>query len=48
MTPYILAPKVVQDLHDLGKLVTQVRNLLFERLHPYGFTIGVNDGQAAG
>jgi len=33
---------------EIWKLVSQVRGFLFERIRPDGFTIGVNDGQAAG
>lgn len=33
---------------ELWQLVAQVRSALVEQLHPDGFTIGVNDGEAAG
>jgi diadenosine tetraphosphate (Ap4A) HIT family hydrolase len=33
---------------EIWKLVARVRSLLFERIHPDGFTVGVNDGHAAG
>ena len=33
---------------DLWRLVAEVRGRLAERLGPDGFTIGVNDGEAAG
>lgn len=35
-------------LRDVWQLVTQVRTLLQERHQPDGFTIGINDGRAAG
>jgi len=46
----------VASLFDLGvdeqmavwRLVAEVRSSLAERFHPDGFTVGLNDGQAAG
>ena len=33
---------------EIWRAVCRVRAILVERFHPAGFTIGVNDGQAAG
>ena len=37
-----------EEQAELWQLVTQVRSALVEQLHPDGFTVGVNDGEAAG
>ena len=53
----LVVPKVhVPSFHDLEpeiqamlwKLVAEVRSRLAEELHPDGFNIGLNDGEAAG
>jgi diadenosine tetraphosphate (Ap4A) HIT family hydrolase len=40
-----LPPAVQSDLWDL---VRQARRTMAESIHPDGFTVGVNDGEAAG
>lgn len=37
-----------EEQAELWQLTAQVRSALVEQLHPDGFTIGVNDGEAAG
>ncbi|WP_068056296.1 HIT family protein [Nocardia xishanensis] len=37
-----------QEMHDLRAIARSARSLLHDRFRPDGYTIGINDGQAAG
>ena len=39
---------IEEELADIWSLIGEVRNFLVEKVHPDGFNIGINDGEAAG